>query len=318
MPSTYSNLKIQLMATGENNTTWGDVTNVNLGTAIEEAITGSADVAFSSGDVTLTLTNTNATQTARNLRLNCTGTTGGARNLIVPAIEKVYIVQNGCADTITVKNSTGSGVAVPAGKTMWVFNNATDVVATTTHLTSLTLASALPVASGGTGTNTLTSGYLTKGNGTSAVSASSVYDDGAGKVGVNTASPATTLDINGTVNVSGALTSGNLADTAGYKGLPQNTQTASYTLALTDIGKHISITTGGVVIPANGSVAFPVGSAVVVFNNSGSSQTISITTDTLRLAGSALTGSRTLPQYGLATLVKVASTVWAISGTGVS
>lgn len=141
MPSTYSNLKIQLMATGENNTTWGDVTNVNLGTAIEEAITGSADVAFSSGDVTLTLTNTNATQTARNLRLNCTGTTGGARNLIVPAIEKVYIVQNGCADTITIKNSTGSGVAVPAGKTIWVFNNATDVVATTTHLTSLTVAS---------------------------------------------------------------------------------------------------------------------------------------------------------------------------------
>lgn len=141
MPSTYSSLKIQLMATGENNTTWGDVTNVNLGTAIEEAITGSADVAFSSGDVTLTLTNTNAAQTARNLRLNCTGTTGGARNLIVPAIEKVYIVQNGCADTITVKNSTGSGVAVPAGKTIWVFNNATDVVATTTHLTSLTVAS---------------------------------------------------------------------------------------------------------------------------------------------------------------------------------
>lgn len=156
MPSTYSSLKIQLMATGENNTTWGDVTNVNLGTAIEEAITGSADVAFSSGDVTLTLTNTNAAQTARNLRLNCTGTTGGARNLIVPAIEKVYIVQNGCADTITIKNSTGSGVAVPAGKTIWVFNNATDVVATTTHLTSLTLASALPVASGGTGVNTST------------------------------------------------------------------------------------------------------------------------------------------------------------------
>lgn len=156
MPSTYSNLKIQLMATGENTTTWGDVTNVNLGTAIEEAITGSADVTFSSGDVTLTLTNTNATQTARNLRLRCTGTTGGARNLIVPAIEKVYLVQNDCADAITVKNSTGTGIAVPAGKAMWVFNDATNVVAVTTHLTSLTLGSALPVASGGTGTNTST------------------------------------------------------------------------------------------------------------------------------------------------------------------
>ena len=140
MPSTYSNLKIQLMATGENNTTWGNVTNDNLGVAIEEAIVGSADVTFSSGDVTLTLTNTNATQTARNMRLRCTGTTGGARNLIVPAIEKPYIVQNDCADAITVKNTTGTGIAVPAGKTLWVYNNATNVVAATTHLTSLTVA----------------------------------------------------------------------------------------------------------------------------------------------------------------------------------
>jgi hypothetical protein len=156
MPSTYSNLKIQLMATGENNTTWGNVTNDNLGVAIEEAIVGSADVTFSSGNVTLTLTNTNATQTARNMRLRCTGTTGGARNLIVPAIEKVYIVQNDCADAITIKNATGTGVAVPAGKTLWVYNDATNVVAATTHLTSLTLASALPVASGGTGVTTST------------------------------------------------------------------------------------------------------------------------------------------------------------------
>lgn len=143
MPSTYSNLKIQLMATGENNTTWGNVTNDNLGVAIEEAIAGSADVTFSSGDVTLTLTNTNATQTARNMRLRCTGTTGGARNLIVPAIEKAYIIQNDCADAITVKNSSGTGIAVPAGKTMWVYNNATNVVDAVTHLTSLTVASSI-------------------------------------------------------------------------------------------------------------------------------------------------------------------------------
>ena len=156
MPSTYSNLKIQLMATGENNTTWGNVTNDNLGVAIEEAIAGSADVTFSSGDVTLTLTNTNATQTARNMRLRCTGTTGGARSLIVPAIEKAYIVQNDCADAITVKNATGTGIAVPAGRVMWVYNDATNVVAATTHLTSLTLASPLPVASGGTGVTTST------------------------------------------------------------------------------------------------------------------------------------------------------------------
>ena len=156
MASTYSSLKIQLMATGENSGTWGNVTNDNLGVALEEAIVGSADVTFASGTVTLSLTNTNASQTARNLRLNLTGTSGGAQDLIVPAIEKVYIVNNGCADTITVKNTTGTGIAVPAGKTMYVYNNGTNVLDAITHLTSLTLATALPVASGGTGSTTAT------------------------------------------------------------------------------------------------------------------------------------------------------------------
>ena len=154
MASTYSNLKIQLMATGENTTTWGNVTNTNLGTALEEAIVGSADVAFSSANVTLTLTDTNASQTARNMRLNLTGTATAGFNLVVPAIEKAYIVNNGTDGTITVKNTTGTGIAVPAGKTMWVYNNDTNVVDAVTHLTSLTLASPLPIASGGTGGNT--------------------------------------------------------------------------------------------------------------------------------------------------------------------
>jgi hypothetical protein len=131
MASTYSDLKIELIATGEQSGTWGTTTNTNLGTALTEAITGSADVAFSSADVTLTLTDTNNAQTARNLRLNLTGTSGGARNLILGSgcqIEKLYLVNNGCADAVTVKNTTGSGIAVPAGKSMFVFNNGTNVV----------------------------------------------------------------------------------------------------------------------------------------------------------------------------------------------
>ena len=142
MASTYSPLKIELIGTGDQSGTWGTTTNTNLGTALEEAITGSADVTFSSGNVTLTLTDTNASQTARNLRLNLTGTTGGARNLVVPAIEKLYLVNNGCADAVTVKNSTGTGIAVPAGKTMFVFNTGSNVVDVTTYLTSLTTPSA--------------------------------------------------------------------------------------------------------------------------------------------------------------------------------
>ena len=156
MASTYSPLKIQLMTTGENVTTWGNVTNVNLGTAVEEMVTGSSDVTFASTTVTLTLTDTNASQTARHLRLNLVGTSGGAQNLIVPAVEKVYLVNNGCADAITVKNSSGTGTAVPAGKTMWVYNDGTNVTNAITHLTSLTLAAALPVTSGGTGVTTST------------------------------------------------------------------------------------------------------------------------------------------------------------------
>jgi hypothetical protein len=155
MSSTYSNLKLQLMATGENLATWGNVTNVNLGTAVEEAIVGSADVTFASANVTLTLSNANTTQTARNLRLNLIGATGGAtRNLVVPSIEKIYIVNNTCADSVLVKTSAGTGITVPTGRTMWVYNDGTNVVDATTHLTSLTLGSPLALTSGGVGSNT--------------------------------------------------------------------------------------------------------------------------------------------------------------------
>lgn len=163
MASTYSNLKIELITTGEQSGTWGNTTNTNLGTAIEEAIIGSADVTFASADVTITLTNTNATQVGRHLRLKLVGTTGGsARNLILGSgcqFNKPYLVYNTCNDAITVKNTTGTGISVPAGKSMWLYNDGTNVVnavdyASTFSAGSMTLGSALPVASGGTGQTT--------------------------------------------------------------------------------------------------------------------------------------------------------------------
>ena len=141
MASTYSDLKIELIGTGEQAGTWGVTTNTNLGTALQEAITGSADVAFSSGDVTLTLTNSNAAQVGRNLRLNLTGTSGGARNLILGSgmqVEKFYLINNGLADTVTVKNTTGTGIAVPAGKSTFVFNDGTNVVDAINFITGIT------------------------------------------------------------------------------------------------------------------------------------------------------------------------------------
>jgi hypothetical protein len=152
MASTYSDLKIELIGTGEQSGTWGTTTNNNFSIALSEAITGSADVAFSSADVTLTLTNTNSAQTARNLRLNLTGTSGGARQLILGSgcqIEKFYLINNTLADAVTVKNTSGTGVAVPAGTAMLVFNNGTDVVNPLSYFSG-TLVSSSATISGGT------------------------------------------------------------------------------------------------------------------------------------------------------------------------
>jgi hypothetical protein len=193
MASTYSNLKIQLMATGENSGTWGNVTNANLGTAIEQALVETATVTFSSANVTLTLSDSNSAQDARALRLNLAGTTAGARDLIVPAIQKPYIVNNGTADTITVKVSGQTGVAVPAGKTMTVYNNGTDVVDMITHLSSLTLNAATPLAaaSGGTGLNAAgTAGNVLTSNGTAWTSvAAAAFDSGTVMLFGQTAAP---------------------------------------------------------------------------------------------------------------------------------
>ena len=146
MPSTYSNLKIELIGTGEQAGTWGLTTNNNLQYAIEEAITGSSDVTFSNADVTLSFINSNLPQIPRNLRLNLIGVASTPLNLIVPNLEKFYIINNTLANTITVKNATGTGVAVEAGKSLFVFNDGTNVVEAINSL-----GTPLAVSSGGTG-----------------------------------------------------------------------------------------------------------------------------------------------------------------------
>jgi hypothetical protein len=216
MASTYSALKIELIATGEQAGTWGATTNVNLGdAALGEAITGSADVAFSSADVTITLTDTNTTQAARNLRLNLTGTSGGARNLILGSgcqIEKLYLVNNGLADAVTVKNTTGTGIAVAAGKTMFVYNNGTNVVDAITHLTSLTTgvlsASGATTFTAGTASTSTTTGtaVITGGLGVSGRINAANFD---GIVGANTAAAGsfTTLSATGVATFSAGTVS---------------------------------------------------------------------------------------------------------------
>jgi len=107
----------------------------------------------------------------------------------------------------------------------------------------------------------------------------------------------------------------------GFRHIPANSQSAAYAFVLTDAGKHIlhpsaDTTARTFTIPANASVAFPIGTALTIINqNAGGTITIAITTDTMRLAGSGATGSRTLIANGIATAIKLTSTEWIISGT---
>jgi hypothetical protein len=109
-----------------------------------------------------------------------------------------------------------------------------------------------------------------------------------------------------------------------FSNIPQNSKSAAYTLVLSDAQKHIfhpsADTTARIwTIPANSSVAFPIGTAVTFVNqNGGGVITIAITTDTMRLAGAGTTGSRALAANGIATALKVTSTEWIISGTGLT
>ena len=125
--------------------------------------------------------------------------------------------------------------------------------------------------------------------------------------------------------VSGTLSSCTVdgTDAVGFRNIPQNSQSAAYTLVLADNGKHIFHPVGDnnartFTIPANSSVAYPIGTAITFINMAAAAVTIAITTDTMNLSPAGTTGSRTLAQYVSATAVKITSTNWLISGSGLT
>jgi hypothetical protein len=117
---------------------------------------------------------------------------------------------------------------------------------------------------------------------------------------------------------------GSSASSAGFRGLPVNSQSGAYTTVLSDVGKSIRHPSGGgagdvFTIDSQANVAWPDGAALTFENRDSNSLSIAITTDTLRLAGAGTTGSRTLAQYGIATAVfDDATNEWLISGTGLT
>lgn len=186
----------------------------------------------------------------------------------------------------------------------------------------------LKVSKGGTGAATLTG--IVKGNGTSAFTVVTAPSGTiVGTTDTQTLTNKTLTSPTLTTPVLGTPSSGTLSactvdgtDAVGFRNIPQNAQTGSYTMVLADSGKHIFHAVGAgaatYTIPANGSVAYPIGTALTFVNLSSTSISIAITTDTMYLSFAGTTGTRTLAQYGSATAIKVTSTVWLISGSGLT
>jgi hypothetical protein len=155
MASTYStNLALELIGTGDQSGTWGSTTNTNLGTLIEQAVSGVVTQAMADSNQTITIPN-GATGVARNMFIECTGALTAARQLIVPANKKIYFIFNNTTGgfAITVLVSGQTGVSVPNGKKVILAMNSagTDIVDATNYLSGLTVGTLNGVIKGTTG-----------------------------------------------------------------------------------------------------------------------------------------------------------------------
>ena len=174
------------------------------------------------------------------------------------------------------------------------------------------------------GNNVPTAGAIGYGNGTE-LAFSSAGSSGQFVISSGTGAPTFT-----STPALGTPTSGTLSNctvdgtnSVGFLNIPQNSQSAAYTLVLADAGKHIfhpstDANARTYTIPANSSVAYPIGTAITFINMTSQVVTIAITTDTMYLSSAGTTGSRSLAQYGSATAIKLTSTTWLISGSGLT
>jgi len=166
MASTYSpSLRLELMGTGDQSGTWGVTTNTNLGTLLEQSITGYLSKAMADTNQTLTSLD-GASDEARNMVVEVTGALTGAKNVIVPTAEKIYLAKNSTTGgfAVTFKTSAGTGVAVAAGTAQWVYCDGTNVVQGLSGTMATQAASGVAITGGtiaGLTTLTMASGAAT-------------------------------------------------------------------------------------------------------------------------------------------------------------
>jgi len=253
--------------------------------------------------------------------------------------------------TITMPGTTGtmaltSDVPTVNNGTLTLAVSGTGLTGSATFSANQSGSSSFTVASNATSANTVStivardgSGNFTAGTITAALTGNATNITGTLAVSQGgTGATATTGSGNNVLSTSptlttpllGTPTSGTLSNctvdgtnSVGYLNIPQNSQSAAYTLVLGDAGKHIfhpstDANARTYTIPANSSVAYPIGTAITFINMTSQVVTIAITTDTMYLSSAGTTGSRSLAQYGSATAIKMTSTTWLISGSGLT
>lgn len=219
MASTYStSLKLELIGNGDQSGTWGTTTNTNLGTLLEQAITGVQSIVMTNADYTLSNLN-GVSDEARNAVLVITGTNSAIRNIIAPAVNKLYIIVNNTTGgyAVNIKTSASTGVNVANGATLWVYCNGSEFYLASASITTASANTPNTVVlrdgSGNFAAGTITAnltGNVTgavTGNATTATSAGAITN--AGGWSVTPSGTTLYLNYNGT-NVGKLDSSGNL------------------------------------------------------------------------------------------------------------
>lgn len=314
MPSTYStDLKLELMATGENAGTWGTKTNTNLN-LIQQAIAGYQEINVASADVNLSMTNASISN-ARNMVLKFTGTLAGTRVVTIPdSIEKFYVVVDGTThsgNTLTFKTVSGTGFTCVEGKSHFAYSDGTNInLISGAQIANITLDAVLDNGDTSDGTINVSNITISAATTTNTISASGAIT-GASSITANNNITSSNGDLIATTGDIDAV-AGAVSDSKGeIRSVPLITKSSAYTLVAADHGRVVS-TTSSITVPPS---VFSAGQTVSIYNNSGGNISIARGSGvTMYWSQTGANANRTLATRGVATVLCVASNTFVITG----